>query len=289
MESFSGLNQNQRYPLDLDIQPYLRDHHLEGSAILPAVESLIVLAGAVKAAYPQDEIKYIHQAAFQRFLHLVPGSRRQPVSVGIKKAESGDVAASLLTSVKSKTGTIHRDIEHARAEFIMTASAETVLPPFRAVNKLKGSCISIPSVTIYRELIPFGVAYQNIIGDLSVSSEGALGYISGGRCGADEELLGSPFPLDAVMHAACVWGQRFAGIVAFPVGFEKRIIYRKTKKGEDYLGRVAPVRVTKESLIFDGWIYKDDVMCERISGLIMKDVTRGRRRPPEWIKIVNSE
>ena len=79
-------------------------------------------------------------------------------------------------------------------------------------------------------------AYQNIVGDLSVSPEGALAYISGGDNEADENLLGSPFPLDAAMHAACVWGQRFAGIVSFPVGFEKRIIYQKTKKGDDYLG-----------------------------------------------------
>jgi len=39
-------------------------------------------------------------------------------------------------------------------------------------------------------------------------------------------------------------------------------------------------------LVFNAWIYKDDVMCETVSSLIMKDVTKGRRRPPEWI--VNS-
>ena len=143
----------------------------------------------------------------------------------------------------------------------------------------------MPSATVYRELVPFGAAYQNIISDLSVSSEGALAYISGGNNEADEDLLGSPFPFDALMHAACVWGQRFSGIVSFPVGFEKRVIYQKTKKREEYLGRVVPVSVTRESLVFNAWIYdKNDVMCESISGIKMMDVTRGRMRPPDWIK-----
>jgi len=135
-------------------------------------------------------------------------------------------------------------------EFAAVDSAPSFVPPFRVVNKLKGNCISVPSTTIYRDLVPFGRAYQNIVGDLSVSPEGAVAYLSGGGNEADEDLLGSPFPLDAAMHAACVWGQRFSGIVAFPVGFEKRIIYQKTKKGGAYLGRVVPVKVNHESLIF---------------------------------------
>jgi hypothetical protein len=143
----------------------------------------------------------------------------------------------------------------------------------------------VPSTTIYRELVPFGTAYQNIIGDLSVSPKGALAYLSGGGNEADEDLLGSPFPLDAAMHAACVWGQRFSGIVPFPTGFEKRIIYQKTKKGGAYLGRVVPVKVNHESLIFDAWIYDlDGIMYESISGIQMRDVSQGRLRPPEWIK-----
>ena len=104
----------------------------------------------------------------------------------------------------------------------------------------------MPSTNVYRELVIFGEAYQNIVGDLSVSPEGVHAIISGGDYEADEDFLGSPFPLDAALHAACVWVQRFAGIVCFPVGFEKRIIHQKTKKGENYSGCVVPVSVTNE-------------------------------------------
>lgn len=284
MEIISGLNQKKRYSCDIEIYPYLRDHHMDGKVILPAVESLIVLARVIKTNYPQMEMICLKRAVFSRFLTIVPDIERLPVFVDVENSGDNVIAASLLTSIKSKTGTISREVEHARVEFCVAVLKEICMPPFHAVNKLKGDCISVPSITIYRELVLFGAAYQNIMGDLSVSSEGALAYISGGDYDADENLLGSPFPLDAIMHTACVWGQRFAGIVSFPVGFEKRIIYQKTKKGEEYMGRIAPLSLTKESLLFDAWIYKDDVMCEYIKGVKMKDVTRGRLSPPEWIK-----
>ena len=253
--------------------------------ILPAVESLIVLAKVVKTNYPQMEISCLKSAIFSRFLTIIPDIERLQVFVDVENSGDNVIVASLLTSIKSKTGTISREVEHARIEFCDAALKEICTPPFHVVNKLKGDCISVPSITIYRELVLFGAAYQNIMGDLSVSSEGALAYISGGDCEADENLLGSPFPLDAIMHTACVWGQRFAGIVSFPVGFEKRIIYQKTKKREEYLGRVVPVNSVKDILIFDAWIYKDDIICEYIKGFKMRDVTKGRIRPPDWIRI----
>jgi hypothetical protein len=284
MEIVPRLNQKKRYPWNIELYPYLQDHHIEGKVILPAVEVLIVLAGVVKINFPQVNIGYLLDARFSRFLSILPDMRRREVFVDIETADDG-VVASLLTSVKSKDGTISRTVEHARVEFSAADSASYSAPPFRIVNKLKGNCIGVPSVTIYRELLPFGTAYQNIIGDLSVSPEGALAYLSGGGSEADEDLLGSPFPLDAAMHAACVWGQRFSGIVPFPVGFEKRIIYQKTKKGGAYLGRVVPVKVNHESLIFDAWIYDlDGIMFESISGIQMRDASQGRLSPPQWIK-----
>ena len=285
MEIVSSLNQKKRCSFDLEVYPYLRDHHLEGKAILPAVEALIIMARTVKNNYQQAEISCLKNANFQRFLTITPDMQSIPVFVDLEKSDNNGIVTSLLTSIKSKTGTISREVEHSRVEFFTADSKEFCAPPFRSVNKLKGDCISVPSAAVYRELVPFGAAYQNIIGDLSVSSEGALAYISGGNNEADEDLLGSPFPFDALMHAACVWGQRFSGIVSFPVGFVKRVIYQKTKKREEYLGRVVPVSVTRESLVFNAWIYdKNDIMCESISGIQMRDVSQGRLRPPDWIK-----
>jgi hypothetical protein len=285
MEIVPRLNQKKRYPWDIEIYPYLQDHHIEGKIVLPAVEVLIVLSNVVKINFSPINISCLHKARFFRFLSILPDTRRLEVFVDIETSADGGIIASLLTSVKSKDGTVSRTVEHARVEFAAADSTLSFVPPFRVVNKLKGNCISVPSTTIYRDLVPFGTAYQNIVGDLSVSPEGAVAYLSGGGNEADEDLLGSPFPLDATMHAACVWGQRFSGIVPFPVGVEKRIIYQKTKKGGAYLGRVVPMKVNHESLIFDAWIYDlDGIMYESISGIQMRDVSQGRLRPPDWIK-----
>jgi len=285
MEIVPRLNQKIRYPWNIEVSPYLHDHHFEGKIVLPAVEVLIVLSNVVKINFPKINVSCLYKAHFSRFLLISPDARRLEVFVDIETTDDGGIIASLLTSVKSKDGTISRTVEHACVAFAAADSAPSSVPPFRVVNKLEGDCISVPSTTIYRELVPFGTAYQNIIGDLSVSPKGALAYLSGGGNEADEDLLGSPFPLDAAMHAACVWGQRFSGIVPFPTGFEKRIIYKKTKKGGTYIGRVVPVKVNHESLIFDAWIYDlDGIMYESISGIQMRDVSQGRLRPPPWIK-----
>ena len=285
MEIVPRLNQKKRYPWNIEVYPYLQDHHFDGKVILPAVEVLIVLSNVVKINFPPINVSYLHKARFSRFLSILPDTRRLEVFVDIETSDDGVLVASLLTSVKSKTGTISRTVEHARVEFAAADSAPSPMLLPIAVKKLGGNCINVPSTTIYRELVPFGTAYHNIVGDLSVSPEGAVAYLSGGGNEADEDLLGSPFPLDAAMHAACVWGQRFSGIVPFPVGFEKRIIYQKTKKGGAYLGRVVPMKVNHESLIFDAWIYDlDGIMYESISGIQMRDVSQGRLRPPDWIK-----
>ncbi|HUN54150.1 MAG TPA: polyketide synthase dehydratase domain-containing protein [Smithella sp.] len=285
MEIVSRLNQTKRHHCDIEVYPYLRDHHLEGGVILPAVEEMIVLAGAVKTHYPQIDINCMQGATFPRFLSIPPDTTRLPVMIDMKESGDGGIRASLITTVTSKTGDIRRTVEHASVEFLFADNAASLPPPFPIMKNLEGGCISVPSEAIYRELVPFGEAYQNIMGDLSVLPDGAHAFVSGGDHEADESLLGSPFPLDATLHAACVWGQRFAGMVSFPVGFGKRVIYQKTIKGNKYLGRVVPAGVSGELLIFNAWIYDlNDVICESISGMEMRDVSRGRLSPPEWIR-----
>jgi hypothetical protein len=285
MDIVPQINKKTRYPSEIEVSPYLRDHHFEGKAILPAVEALIALAKVVKLHFPQIRINSLFKASFPRFLFIAPETERLAVWVDIENAAKDRIAAVLLTSIESKTGGIRRALEHARVEFATDDSASCPAAPFRVVEKLGGGCIRVPAAAIYRDLVPFGPAYQNILGEAALSPEGALAHLSGGNYEADENLLGSPFPLDAAMHAACVWGQRFSGRVAFPTGFEKRFIYQKTKKGGSYLGRVVPVNIDHKSLMFDAWIYDlNGVIYEAIRGIKMRDVTQGRLHPPQWIR-----
>ena len=272
------------FPVKLEIAPYLRDHSFDGRAVFPAVEALITLAKSVKSHYPQAVLQDQRSALFPRPLFVETADRSLDAQIEIDESADG-IHASLQTSVKIHNTAISRTLDHARVTF----AGEAVLPgatmSFRTARKMEHRCIQVPAASIYRELIPFGTSYQNITGDLTISKDGALTDITGGSGEADDNILGSPFVLDAAMHAACVWGQRFADMVPFPVGFDRRIIHKTTKKGGAYCARINPVNVGRNVLTFDIWIFdQNGLIHEIVSGLQMRDITGGRMRPPIWIK-----
>ncbi len=274
-----------RQPWAIEIYPYFFDHHLEGKAVYPAAEALISLAKAVKNNFPQAAINSMSDAYFPRFLSIPAGAMTLAVSVQIEEAGAGEIDAALVSSVKLPTGNISRTLEHARVKFAGTTIKMLPAHPFQALEKLEGECINVPAAAIYRELVPFGKAYQNISGDLSVSRAGALACLYGGGTQSDDDLLGSPYPFDAALHMACVWAQRFTDIVPFPVGFSRRTIYQKTKKRVTYLGRIVPVEFNGKQLIFNAWIFDlQGSVCEVITGIQMQDVSKGRMKPPAWLK-----
>lgn len=274
-----------RRPWTIEIHPYLHDHHLEGKIIFPAAEALIELAKAVKIGFPQAVTNNLTDAYFPRFLSIPADAKVLAASVKIEADEAGGIAAALFTSVKSKTVNISRTVEHARVKFAGIGDNQRPALPFRALGKLSGECINVPAATIYRELVPFDKAYQNISGDLSVSRDGALAFLSGGYARAADDLLGSPFPFDAALHMACVWAQRFTGVVPFPVGFAGRTVYQQTKKRSTYLGRIVPVAITAQPFVFNAWICDlQGSVYEVIEGIQMQDVSRGKRKPPDWIR-----
>ncbi len=249
--------------------------------MLPAVETLILLARTVRTLRPDAPILCQTKADFARLIEVPADRSFLDVSVTLEHPDTGWRA--LLQSTFLTPSGLTRTLFHAGVTFSSkddTAASVCVAD----LEELEGSCIQVPSALVYRDLIPFGPAYRNIQGDLTVSREGALIYLSGGKSRADEALLGSPFVLDAAMHAACVWGQRYAGVVAFPVGFERRDIFRPTRREHAYLGRILPRQGRKNELMFDVWIFDDEgVLCERVCALRMRDMTGGRMKPPKWI------
>jgi hypothetical protein len=274
-----------RFPWEIGIHPYLLDHHLEGRCLFPAVEALITLATVVHRHVPQADMRCLLKARFPRFLVIPQESRQVSALVDIENSEEGPVTARLLTSIRSKSGGIGRNVEHVRVEFFLADSSQVPSAPFPGPEPLEGQTMAVPAESIYRELVPFGKAYHNIISDVSVSPQGAWATLSGGESEADEALLGSPFPFDAAFHLACIWGQRFTETVPFPTGFEKRTIHKKTKKGASYIGRIIPKAVDQMPLLFDALIFDlQGALCEDIKGIAMQDVSQDRLHPPLWLK-----
>ncbi|MDD5722780.1 MAG: polyketide synthase dehydratase domain-containing protein [Syntrophales bacterium] len=283
----SAVKERIRLPLAISIQPYLRDHHYEGKIMFPAVEILQQLAASLQSHRPGAPVQCMRAAAFDRFLPIEGDSAVIDACHELEVHENGRLTSRLMTTGPVAGSTIRRTKVHAVVDFADSGADGPPLP-LDIAAALEGIVFEIPARRLYEELVPFGPAYQNITGSLLLSEDGALGQ----ACAADHPApihpLGSPFPFDAALHAACAWGQRFRQIVAFPVGFRERVIITPTRRGDRYYCRILPIAPpgasVKNPLFFDIFIYTPNgSLCEDIRGVVMKDVSGGRIRPPAWV------
>lgn len=273
-----------RLPLMIPIFPYLRDHRIDGKIVLPAVEILQHLAASVKAHRPDAEICGMGAARFLHYLQIPEDSSVIEACLELDIHAGDRLISRLITrSVILGTG-IKRAKVHATVEFAKSKEYRTPLPMDIAAA-LDGVSCEIPASKLYSELVPFGPAYQNIIGSLFLTESGAVAKVFAARQPGVSDLHGSPFPFDAALHAACVWGQRYQCLTTFPVGFEERIIVEPTVAGETYHCRILPVTATGDSLLFDIWIYDvEGGVREVIRGVAMREIFPGRIMPPGWVQ-----
>jgi hypothetical protein len=287
MEGLPQIIETVQLPVHIQVHPYLLDHRFEGKAVLPAVETMQLLANTVKSFRPITDITSISDARFNKFLYIEAGITQIAAFCDMTIFENGDIDAALVTKRRSPKSNITRAKEHGGLRFLSRAPVMPK-PPLDPAEALNGACIEIPAEKIYRDLVPFGKAYRNIHGQLRISEDGAAAgthALSVKAAAVNCVDMGSPFPLDAAFHAACVWGQRYAQIVAFPIGIEKRVIFEPTIPGTTYLSRIVPVRKKKDLLTFDIWIYgKDGQLYEGAWGVQMRDVSAGRLKPPRWLR-----
>jgi hypothetical protein len=290
MENIPRIIDTVRLAVNIPVHAYLLDHLVEGHVVLPAVKALQVIGETVKRFRPDIDIFVMTRARFEKFLYIRSGTDQICAFVDIDTYENGDIGARLLTKNQVKKSSMTRIKEHAAVVYPRDRSGFADQPPETVsglFSALGGACIEITPERIYRELVPFGSAFHGIQGNLLISGQGVIAKIGTPAAYAGQgvsEILGSPFPLDAAYHGACVWGQRYARMVAFPVGFEKRTIWHRTLPGETYLCRVLPVETHPDLLIFDLWIADEyGVLFENNLGVCMKDVSAGRMKPPQWI------
>jgi hypothetical protein len=256
--------------------------------VLPAVEAMQLLAVSTRSEYPDMPVDCMRDGSFDKFLFLEDLTDPEATTVinEVEEKPDGGVRAKLITRNRLKATGITRMKQHVRLTFEPPAEP-TPLPSFNRLSELRGSIFTITAERVYEELVPFGPAYRNIEGELILSKEGAVaGLACPSGWDASQLPLGSPFALDAAFHAACVWGQRYAAIVAFPVGFDERVVFQPARPGKRYISRVIPLRSEGKppTLFFDLWIYTESgEPCETVRGLRMLDVSGGCWKPPQWV------
>lgn len=273
-----------RHVHSISVLPYLRDHHFAGKTIFPAVEILQRLGATVSAKQPTACVHIMQHAAFDRFLEIGPDDHEIEVFHDLKKGENGRISARMVTVTPSGKSGIKREKIHAVVDFAGPAKPVSGFPYDMAAS-LEGNCFRIPAPRLYDELVPFGPAFRSLQGDVLLTRSGGIAPVLASAYPASVEPLGSTFPFDGMMHIACAWSQRFHGIVAFPVGFDERIVPAPTVPGETYYCRVTPVEIDREVLKFNMAIYdRTGNLREFIRGVKMRDVSRGRIKPPQWVR-----
>jgi len=266
-----------RKTVQIPVQPWFKDHFFNGQSIFPAVESMLLLAGVAKKIRPDNQRTVMNGAIFSKFLPIPDDATELPVLVDIDENKN-KLCLKLLSKIQFKN--FSRIIEHA--EICFPAKA----PEVPAVTQITTTAkhIAIKASRIYEELVPFGETYRSLTGTLKISGNTASGTLQAPVLNQQhkmEQELGSVFPLDGAMHAACVLGQCIADFVPFPVGFAVRFINKPTRAGEKYSTTVLAKSVTKDELLFDLSIYDTaGAVCETVRGLRMRDVSRGSVKPP---------
>ncbi|MBT8341370.1 MAG: hypothetical protein HKP58_10795 [Desulfatitalea sp.] len=285
MGDLPQIGPGERRPRTITVPRHWTDHHFQGRAVLPAVEAMQLLAHWVGGRQPSVDSGTIVSARFTKFLPLAAAGETMTVALEITDPGMAGAQAALTTRVSARTARMSRTVVHVQAVFGQTAERVAYTPQPPAADPDPPD-VEVPPHRIYAELVPFGPAYRNISHPLHLWPHGALARVQAPRITdpQTDQPLGSPFVLDAAFHAACVWSQRYAGVVAFPVGLDQRRVHQKTMPGGNYLANIVAVQKAPKQLSFDIHIADSSGdVCETVHGVQMRDVSGGRMKPPNWI------
>ena len=272
---------NSRVQVEVPVQPWFQDHCFGGRIILPAVETMHLLGMEVNRKYPELDIRVMEDARFAKFLEIPPESKTVSALIETAIDDHGRIQAKLLSRIKFKA--MNRIKEHGAVFFSSDkkSSPDTQHQSDR-INpaSLTGTVTEVRTKHLYEELVPFGPAYHTLQDTLYLSGQGAWGKLKAPDlpvAGSILNIMGSPFPLDGALHAACVLGQQSVGFVPFPVGFDLRVIARPTRPGGQYITRVVQVSQSKNELVFYLGIFDiDGEVCETVTGVRMRDVGKAK-------------
>lgn len=275
----------QRFTVQVPLPPWLKDHRFNGRVVLPAVAAMELLAARVCAIYPSADICAMTRARFLKFLEIPPETTRIDVQVELEREETGSVLARLVT--RNQRATMTRMIQHCEL-FFATGSPAPAITADPATPSPADGTLNFSAEQIYNELVPFGPAFRTLQDQLVLTENTARGIVLAPdlpTTTASPALLGSPFPLDGAMHAACVHGQFQVDFVPFPVGFAVRTIIHPTQAGERYHVQAHLRALSTDELIYDLKILDEEKRVrEQVTGLRMRDVSGGRIRPPAWTR-----
>ena len=278
-------------PVTLPDLPALADHAIQGKATVPATWLLDLLvrtateakAGASLTTDPAPHPLVMREAIFPRFL---PADEVEQCTFTVALddvvgKDAKECTRATLTSRIALVGGICRTRTHA-AVTLGGSVPRVPSPPAEIACDLE-----LPAERAYAELIPFGPHYRNLRGEIRLGLDGGAGWVASPTpVGPEPSRAGCPYLFDSAMHLACLWGQRYAGVVAYPTGYSARVITSPLAFGQRrcvVVARSVELSVESRGLTFDFWLSDENhCVCDATVGLTMAPLARGAQ-PPAWI------
>lgn len=269
---------NNRFSVTIPIQKWYKDHCFQGKTVFAAVETMILLAAGARQQRPDLDVGIMEKGRFAKFLEIPSQADKLEALLECSETDDGRVRAKLLSQLQ--IGKMRRLKEHGELFFRPAPSHPPTLPELYrrpTADPIK----EVAADKLYRDLVPFGPSYHSLRERLLLYERGAWGKLLAPELPFTDpvqEKLGSPFPLDGAMHAACVLGQQFVNYAPFPTGFRQRFIFKPTQPGRTYRAGVEMVSFSDDEQIFNLAIYDGGGnLHEAVLGLCMRDVRRALR------------
>jgi len=257
--------------------PHLADHAILGKVIVPAVEILNFLLHFLDdQGVALGDPLTMRDAIFPRFLPAddVPRCRFE-VTLEDASSSGGKVRTTLISRIALPNG-MERQRTHAAITF-GGAPAARPAPPYE-----NGVDCRVLAEQVYRDLIPFGPHFRNLRGSIRLAPAGAWAMVeSPDPPHPNPSKAGCPYLFDSAMHLACIWGQRYAGMVAYPTGFSSRTVFSPIRHGQRRCA-ARVVMTEPRHLLTQLWLIDDEhQVCDATLGLAMAPIAVGAP-PPAW-------
>lgn len=271
------------FPVSLPEMAHLGDHAIAGKAIVPAVEILDFLLHFLdERAVALGDPLTMRDAVFPRFLPADDISRsRFDVTLEGTPSNGDGIRATLVSRIALPNG-LERERTHAAITF-GGKPATMPAPPAEGEPEYQ-----VAAERVYRQLILFGPHFCNLRDTLRLTRDAGWATVSSPTPPhPNPSKAGCPYLFDSAMHLACVWGQRYAGMVAYPTGFSTRTVLAPIAHGRRRCV-VAPRTVAPRTLVLDLWLTDErQQVCDAVGGLVMAPVATGAP-PPAWITLSQS-
>lgn len=268
-----------RIPLKVKISPHHREHRISGKTVLSAAEAL----GLMACVLCDVDTSQSRNAELLRFVPIDESTTVIDLEVELTPGDAGWVGAELLSRQNMGSAGLKRMLSHLRVQW--GGEIEAFLVPEEKALTVEGEVFRFSAQELYADLVPFGSAFQNVVGDVLLANDGAVAKV---KAPWSLKTLGSPFPIDACMHLACAWSQRYLGKRTYPMSYKARRVFDPTKAGELYTGKVEPRHADKDGFCFDLWVFDELGNCrDSIIGLNMQGLATDKSAIAPWVMAGN--